>query len=125
MLCPSEPNPLKNKAWKRNTGWMSYSPDLDGTVENSPMEKGVICSGLRAGWDGVRGAVCSRDLEQQQCSASWAVPGPLGQGRLSSQLYHGCTMTFSCPLSDAACVQNAHSKWLLACAASWAVIRMV
>lgn len=38
-----ESNPLKGKAWKRSTSWMSYSPELDGTVENSAMEKGVVC----------------------------------------------------------------------------------
>lgn len=40
-----------------DTSWISYSPELDGTVENSAMEKGVICQWFEGGWHGVRGAV--------------------------------------------------------------------
>lgn len=52
-----EAEPLKDKAWRRNTNWMSYSPELDGTAENPAMEKDVSCQWFEGGWHGMRGAV--------------------------------------------------------------------
>lgn len=64
---------------------MNYSPELDGTVENSSMEKGVICQWFEGRLAGSEGSCVQQYPEQQQCSAraDWAVSGC------------GCTMTFS------------------------------